>query len=218
MPLLKSRMQHDALSRTFRTLLGATLLVGCTPKHPENPALDAFPAGVDGTTNVTYYDIHGRTAAELIAQLRRYGPRIPSGNFWAETFTPMRWTYRRRNDGGERCSLTNVHILVHTEMVMPRWTPPTDTEPGVAAAWAQAMAGLQTHEIGHKDISARAAHEVLDRLKAISTDCDAIETVSQKTTAAILTKLSADQAIYDAETRHGLTQGAVFPPRKTGAP
>jgi predicted secreted Zn-dependent protease len=202
----------------FVSLGAVALLAGCTPKHPENPALDAFPPGVDGSTEITYYDVHGRTAAQLVAQLRQLGPRMGAGNFWAETLSPMRWTYRRRNDGGERCSLADVHILVATNIIMPRWVPPVDTEPGVYAAWNQSMAALESHEIGHKDISARAAREVLSRLNAISTDCGDIPTVVKRTTDAIMTKLSADQARYDAETRHGLTQGAVFPPRRVAMP
>jgi predicted secreted Zn-dependent protease len=133
----------------------------CATTHPENPDLDKFPPGVAGSTDVTYYDIHGSTARELVTQLRLLGPKLPSGAFWAETQSPIRWTWRSKPDGAGRCTLTQVQVLVHSEMTMPRWVPPADTEPGLYAAWQKSMAALQTHEIGHKDISARAAREIL---------------------------------------------------------
>ena len=205
-------------SRAFACCSLGALLAGCATKHPDNPALDLFPAGVDGSTDITYYDIHGRTARELVAQLRQLGPRTSTGAFWAEAQSPMLWTYRTRTDGGERCSLTNVHILVHTEITMPRWVPPADTEPGVYDQWQESMAALTMHEVGHKNISAHAAREVLDRLKAISTDCNDIGTVAARATDAIMVKMRADQAKYDAETHHGQTQGVAFPPPKKPVP
>jgi predicted secreted Zn-dependent protease len=196
-----------------RCLLGV-LLAGCAAKHPENPALDAFPPGIAGSTDITYYDVHGRTAQELVAQLRTLGPKTLTGAYWAETHSPIRWTWRTKPDGGGRCTLQQVQVVIRSEMLMPRWVPPADTEPGLYDAWRQSMAGLQTHEIGHKDISARAAREVLQRLNAVSTFCEGLSTEVKRMTDGIMTKLAFDQAQYDAETRHGLTQGTVFPPRR----
>jgi len=192
---------------------GAFTAIACATTHPENPDLDKFPPGVAGSTDITYYDVHGRTARELLAQLRELGPKTSSGSFFAETRSPMRWTWRTKADGGGRCTLTQVQVLVHSEMTMPRWVPPADTEPGVYTAWQKAMAALQTHEIGHKDISARAAREILQRLNSVSTFCTGLGDEVKRMTDAIIARERSEQSAYDAETRHGATQGAVFPPR-----
>lgn len=185
----------------------------CATTHPENPDLDKFPPGVAGSTEITYYDIQGSTARDLVTQLRLLGPKLPSGAFWAETRSPMRWTWRTKPDGGGRCTLTQVQVLVHAEMTMPRWVPPADTEPGLYASWQKSMAALQTHEIGHKDIAAATAREILQKLNAVSTFCTGLSDEVKRMTDGILARDRAEQDAYDAQTRHGLTQGTAFPPR-----
>lgn len=204
--------RHSARAAFAAALLSGAL-AACAPKHPDNPALDAFPPGVAGSTDVTYYDVTGRTARELVAQLRALGPKTSTGAYWAETRSPMRWTWRSKPTGGGFCELTSVQVFVRSEMTMPRWIPPADTEPGLYDAWKRSMAALQTHEIGHKDISARAARQVLQQLNAVHSYCDGLSAEIKRLTDGIMARTAAEQAQYDLTTRHGLTQGTAFPPR-----
>src|SRR5215471_21134032 len=103
----------------------ALLTLGCATVHPENPALDAFPPGVAGSTDVTYYDIHGTTARELVTEMRRLGPKTETGSFFGETQSPLRWEWRLRHDGA-RCTATDVSVSIRSEITLPRWTPPSD--------------------------------------------------------------------------------------------
>jgi len=193
----------------------AVAATACATTHPENPELDKFPPGVAGSTDITYYDIHGRTARELSLQLRELGPKTSSGAFFAETSSPIRWTWRSKASGTGQCMLTQVQVIIHSEMTMPRWVPPADTEPGVYASWLKMISALQTHEIGHKDIAARAAREILQRLNGVNTFCTSLSNDVKRLTDAIITRERSEQLAYDAETRHGVTQGATFPPRPT---
>lgn len=190
-----------------------SIVLACAPKHPDNPALDAFPPGVAGSTDITYYDVKGHTARELVTQLRELGPKTSTGAYWAETRSPMRWTWRSKATGGGFCELTSVQVIVRSEMTMPRWVPPADTEPGLYDAWKRSMAALQTHEIGHKDISARAARQVLEKLNGVHSYCDGLSAEIKRLTDDIMARTAAEQAQYDLVTRHGLTQGTAFPPR-----
>jgi predicted secreted Zn-dependent protease len=201
------------LLRVCMLLGAASVATACVMTHPENPDLDKFPPGVAGSTDITYYDIHGRTGRELVLQLRELGPKLPSGAFWAETHSPIRWTWRTKPDGNGRCTLTQVQVQIRSEMTMPRWMPPADTEPGLYASWQKSMAALQTHEIGHKDIAARAAREILQKLNAVSTFCNGLSAEVSRMTDGIMARERTEQSAYDAETRHGLTQGTAFPPR-----
>jgi predicted secreted Zn-dependent protease len=198
--------------RRTLALVSATMLVACAPKHPENPALDAFPPGVVGSTDIAYYDIHGRTAPELVAEMRRLGPKTSGSSFFGETRTPIRWDWRTRNDGA-LCQVTSARVYVRSQITLPRWTPPADTVPGLAAQWQEFLGALEQHEIGHKDISGREAQEILHRLQSMSTSCASLTTEAKRLTDGIIARGSAEQARYDIDTRHGLTQGAVFPPR-----
>jgi predicted secreted Zn-dependent protease len=192
------------------------VLAGCATTHPENPAFDSFPAGVSGTTDVVYYDVHGRTAGELVADMRRLGPKSTAGGtFFGETQSPMRWSWRIRNEG-VTCSLRDVRVRVASQVTLPRWTPPADTIPGLAAQWQTFLAALQVHEIGHKDISARAAAEIVHKLQALNSSCSSLSDAAHRSTDAIVARSRDEQLRYDAETRHGVTQGAVFPPRRVG--
>lgn len=191
----------------------ALLAMACATAHPENPALDAFPPGVAGSTDVTYYDVHGTTARELVAEMRRLGPKTETGaSFFGETHSPLRWDWKTRHDG-PNCTVNDVNVYVRSEITLPRWTPPSDAPPALVEQWKQFLTALETHEIGHKDISGRAARDVLTAIRRLNTSCVSFSAEAKRVTDGIVTRLRVEQAEYDAQTRHGATQGATFPPR-----
>ncbi len=189
------------------------IAAACATTHPENPALDAFPPGVAGSTDVTYYDVHGTTARELVAEMRRLGPKTETGAiFFGETHSPLRWEWKTRHDG-PTCTASDVGVYVRSDITLPRWSPPADAPPALIEQWKQFLAALETHEIGHKDISARAARDVLTAIRRLNTMCTSFSVEAKRVTDGIVTRLRIEQATYDAQTRHGATQGATFPPR-----
>jgi hypothetical protein len=101
-------------------------------------------------------------------------------------------------------------VTVNAQITLPRWTPPADTEPGLATEWARFVTALETHEAGHKDISAKAGSEIVTRLRGLSGLCSQINTRAGDLARAIVDKAGDDQKTYDAVTRHGLTQGTAF--------
>ena len=177
---------------------------------PRNKALDSYPAGVIGRTDVIYYDVHGRTISELRADMRRLGPKIADSSFVGETRSPMRWTWRTETIGPSSCAIRDVTLSVNAQITLPRWTPPADTEPGLAAEWTRFLAALETHEAGHKDISAKAGRDIVERLRGLSGLCSLISTRANDLARDIVDRSSAEQKAYDAATRHGLTQGTAF--------
>src|SRR3954468_16714002 len=69
-------------------LVGLATGAASCASAPHNPVLDGYPAGVEGRTSVSYYDISGRTYAELHADMRRLGPKNYGGSFVGETRSP----------------------------------------------------------------------------------------------------------------------------------
>ena len=207
--------------RSSTCLIASTLLslaLGCATTHPENPALDAYPKGIAGSTEVTYYDIHGSTARELVAEMRKLGPKTSSGGiFFGETQSPLRWDWRLHTDG-PMCSTTSVNVYVRSEITLPRWTPPSGAPPDLVAQWKQFIVALETHEIGHKDISGRGARDVLTALRRLTVSCSTFSAEAKRSTDGILARMRVEQEMYDAGTRHGATQGATFPSRLIVAP
>ncbi len=176
---------------------------------PRNPVLDSYPAGIIGHTTVIYYEVHGRTFDEVRADMRRLGPKVADSSFVGETRSPMRWSWRTESTNGI-CTTRDVTVSVNAQITLPHWTPPTDTEPGLAAEWARFVTALETHEAGHKDISAKAGSEIVARLRALSGLCAQLGTRANDLAHAIVDKASDEQKTYDAVTRHGLRQGTGF--------
>ena len=187
---------------------GVILVAGCA-SAPRNPVLDSYPAGIIGHTTVMYYDVHGRSFDEVRADMRRLGPKVADSSFVGETRSPMRWTWRTESANGT-CSIRSVSVSVNAQITLPRWSPPADTEPGLAAEWTRFISALETHEAGHKDISAKAGSEIVERLNGLSGLCSQIGTRANDVARAIVDKASDQQKTYDAATRHGLTQGTAF--------
>lgn len=177
---------------------------------PRNKVLDSYPSGVSGRTSIIYYDVHGRTFAELRADMHRLGPKVADSSFVGETRSPMSWKWRTEPTGRSSCMLRDVALSVNAQITLPRWTPPADTEPGLAAEWTRFIAALETHEAGHKDITAKAGREILDRLRSLSGACSQLGTRANELAKQIVDRSAAEQKEYDAATRHGLTQGTSF--------
>jgi predicted secreted Zn-dependent protease len=172
--------------------------------------LDTYPAGVEGRTSVTYYDVQGRTYAELHADMRRLGPKIYGSSFVGETRSPMTWSWRTQSATGGSCSLRDIRVRVNAEILLPRWTPPADADSNLVAEWKRFIAALETHEAGHKDISARAGRDLKDQLRGLTGLCSQVGMRANDIARRIIDEATQAQKRYDAETRHGLTQGTGF--------
>jgi len=196
--------------KTTLLSVACTLLSAACASAPRNPVLDKYPSGVNGRTTVLYYDVHGRTFEEVRADMHRLGPKIDGTSFVGETRSPMRWRWRTESIGGTGCSIREVTVLVNAQITLPRWTPPADTEPGLAAEWTRFIAALETHEAGHKDISAKAGREIIERVRGLSGPCSQLGTRVNDVARVIVERAHEQQQVYDAQTRHGLTQGTAF--------
>ena len=187
----------------------ALLGVACA-SSARNPVLDAYPAGVIGRTTVTYYDVHGRTFAEVRADMHRLGPKVADSSFVGETRSPMHWSWRTESTGSGMCSIPNPSVSVNAQITLPRWTPPPDSEPGLATEWNRFIAALEKHEAGHKDISAKAGHDLVEQLRNLSGPCSQISMRANDIARVIVDRADEQQKAYDAATRHGITQGTSF--------
>lgn len=172
-----------------------------------------LPTGVKVITRTAYYDVHGASARELAADLRRQGPRDAEGRTQAgAASSPVRWQYVKRASGSE-CRAASVRVIVHTDILLPRWVPPVDTEPGLPAQWTAFIAALAVHEQGHQEISVRHAERIRKGIAAMRANCRSFDGQVERANKRVMTAMRSAQAAYDADTRHGLTQGTGFPPR-----
>jgi predicted secreted Zn-dependent protease len=146
----------------------------------------------------------------LRADMRRQGPKISDSSFVAETRSPMRWEWKYQTEGTSSCSIRDLRVHVTAQILLPRWTPPVDTEPGIYAEWNRFVTALETHEAGHKDISAKAASEIAQRVSPLSGSCSFIGQRASDIARSIADRVQDQQHQYDAQTRHGMTQGTML--------
>jgi hypothetical protein len=66
--------EKDDMLRGMRVSSLAVIVLSACASGTGNPSLDEFPHGATGGAEVTYHDIKGSTAQQLVAEMRRLGP------------------------------------------------------------------------------------------------------------------------------------------------
>jgi predicted secreted Zn-dependent protease len=155
---------------------------------------------------VTYYDISGSTEAELRAQMTALGPVDPhDNNKHVDAYVDWNISWNWPGYGTSDCDLSSAEVGYELSVTMPRWTPSADANPELVAKWENYIRALKTHEAGHLENIINNYQTVLTAIQSATCDtADAAATTSLET-------LRKSDAVYDSETNHGATQGAVFP-------
>ena len=163
--------------------------------------------GVSVTEQSKLYDVEGKDAHELRANLDAQGPEDEHGRHDALTKWYVKWHYDY--DRGDRCRLKNIRVTLDIKRTMPRWVAET---PELVERWHRYLDALKTHEDGHAKNGHDCARAILARLQALApqADCDRAEELANAQGNAELDTARQRDASYDAETHHGRTQGATF--------
>ena len=157
---------------------------------------------------VKYYDVSGGTAAELRAQMSAKGP----DHYDAYTRWYVRWRYKYRQQGG-LCALSEISVDLEITTTLPRWRNQRAASPALREQWQRYLTALTTHELGHARNGADAAQAVdaaLTRLPPAAS-CERLAAGANATGQGVLLQHNRFDADYDQTTKHGRTQGAVFP-------
>lgn len=162
---------------------------------------------------IQYYDIVGRSAQELRDQMNAKGPtgrrgdRVDGHTHWKTS-----WKFRYA-PSGEGCTFTSIEVVTAGIITLPRWTGEADASGALAKQWGDFSAALLRHEKGHFAHGLKAAGEIeaLGRSFRVPGSCATIESEFAQQAKAIIDKYRAADAAFDADTRHGKTQGVRFP-------
>jgi predicted secreted Zn-dependent protease len=157
------------------------------------------------------YAITGSTAEHLRAMIGGRGARRAEGRFPGYTDWLIDWTCEpRRADDVTRPG--RVAVLVSATMTLPAWTPPAWAAPELVASWRAYLEALELHERGHVDIAVAAGRRMLDGLQALPgfASADLLQEGARGVAERAIRAARRAELEYDAETRHGRTQGAVL--------
>jgi predicted secreted Zn-dependent protease len=187
-------------------------LAGCATLRPKAPI--TLPSTVwPNDTQVFWYDVEGDTEAQLRQAMDAIGPSDQHGERHdAYTAWYVNWNFPF-SETEEGCSIGPVSTSVRVVITLPRWRGFTDEADGLVVRWRQYLEALKEHESGHRETAFQAAYAITLRLADVppKPTCEEAEAAANSIARQLLEQHRAHDANYDEETRHGATQGAVFP-------
>jgi predicted secreted Zn-dependent protease len=115
----------------------------------------------------------------------------------------MRWGWRARSGGG--CDLSKPSIDFRARTLLPRLVGERDLDPALQARWRAFLAAVHAHEARHVRYAYDHRKDVAAAIRA--SDCANADAAA----AAAVRAIAQRDFDYDRATRHGITEGAVFP-------
>lgn len=128
--------------------------------------------------SITYFQIGGRTAAELDAEMARKGPLTQATGSRHPGATQIRFggdlTYTRR---GNRCAIDDVRVTVQTKLILPRWKNRKTASKEMALLWDALAADIKRHEERHAEIARQHARMLEQQLMKLrpERDCEVLQ-------------------------------------------
>jgi predicted secreted Zn-dependent protease len=158
-----------------------------------------------------YYDVEGISVAELRSQMKQNGTKWNDGKVYAAlTSWDIRYSWDVFYEDG-KCFVKSVKTDVEITYALPRRIP-MNQDPTFTAMWNDYVVRLKEHEFGHKDIAVKTASEInqeIASLEGFESEWD-LEREAKRRAGDKLRQLKTLQVVYDDETRHGETQGAIL--------
>jgi len=116
-------------------------------------------ANVKATLNITHYDIHAKTVAQAIKQIRSNGPKSSGLDAWALFRSDISTEYRFQSDA-TGCSLLADNTTVLGEIIVPKWINIAQTSPKTQRWWRDFSAFILEHENLHYQATLEQAKEL----------------------------------------------------------
>lgn len=215
------------LSLASVAVLGLAVLVA-RPDLARNGALEGYVGGLaaggglplaSGTstepvrTTVTErtYRVTGSRADEMLASMAAASPRVEGETFFGLTVTQMSFRYVHAA-AGRSCALHDVQVALDVSVALPAWTPGRDAGYDLRRDWARFESSLRRHEEHHRVLAERGARAIqreMDGLAAAT--CAAVDAEARRRAERVRIETDAAHRLYDDQTGHGRTQGAVWP-------
>ncbi len=182
-------------------LAGLTLTASVAAVQPPSTGPLAGIPNLD----VQYYDVSGRSVAEIRAAINRVRPRDPNDGLAVDAVNRWYISWRWPSNGRGGCDLARTEMRFTATLRMPRLVNRAVTPRAVLARWDAYMAALARHEAGHLRHAYDNMGSVLRAIRAST--CNRANEAGR----AAVRVLARWDVTYDRQTRHGFTQGAHFP-------
>ncbi|KKR62592.1 hypothetical protein A2643_03060 [Candidatus Nomurabacteria bacterium RIFCSPHIGHO2_01_FULL_39_220] len=184
--------------------------------NPSDNFIDlSSETGLTTLIDETNYEIRGQTESEVFYQLSSCAPfknEKESSFGTAVTNSNINWKYDFTYTKGQVCEIKNIAVGLHINIVMPKWKNQPATNSALTHKWNTFISNLRTHEDSHIEFAKKSANEIFYYLNNLSSTraCAPSKQYIEKRLRSINAELDETNIDYDAKTRHGKTQGAVF--------
>jgi len=166
------------------------------------------------TVKYTYYDIRGSKANDLRKQMDALGPLSAKDemHYDGRTGWSISWKSRSQNNGKE-CLKFTIILRMQINYTMPKWVNYNKAPVSLRRHWDKYYNALDLHEQGHGNHGVMALEEIERSVPKIQKgkSCQQLKQAFKGDVHIIIDKYNQIDVKYDEETRHGFTQGAVFP-------
>lgn len=192
-----------------------TSCTGATPSYQKPEALSLEDASATLTKVVeptSYYQVYGDSVSELRRSIESCPVRAAvAGPYHASTARNINWSYSVSQLGDGMCALHNPRVGLHISQLLPTFTPSASTPAKTSAKWNNYATNLAIHEQEHTRLATTHAENLAASLQDISPmKCELLRSHVDVTIKTAIALLDAQDELYDTQTNHGATQGAVL--------
>ena len=165
------------------------------------------------TEKFEYYEVCGCDEEALHCDLRKKCVRWDDGHKYDSlTSWDVKWDHEYDRTS-KTCTVNSFRPIVEITFRYPKWIMADNAPKPLVEKWDRYIRNLITHENGHRDRVLEAAADLsraVDQLPP-SPSCDDLDRNVRELFRARMKLMKEDQRVYDETTKHGATQGALFP-------
>ena len=174
--------------------------------------LDLADAGTVLYASLATYPVAGSDAQSIAMSVNGGGAVAGRDQFIGYHAWRISWKVEPRALSGE-CGIVQATVFLDSRITLPEWVPTPDADSVLQAQWSEFFLALKEHEAGHQLLVMGGAERVRRALLEVRAPrCEQIVARADSAGQVVLASIREEDARYDAETRHGATQGAIWPP------
>jgi len=173
-----------------------------------------YPITFDSNLHVETYEVAGKTVNEISKSLEANAiadPHEPGSRYYALTRWQLGgdWSVRPSARG---CQVTGGNITLALTMTLPSLST-SGVSADTLKRFNTFIEKTILHENGHVELALQGARDYQRALgnHSAASNCDALKTQLSDLFRRSFNSIDRANLDYDAKTKHGLTQGAVFP-------
>jgi len=180
-------------------------------KTQSSQGVKIFPPVVN--EKYEYYEVCGCCEEELYCDLKKKCVTWTDGKKYDSlTSWDIKWDHGY-DQASKTCAVNSFKPIINITFRFPKWNRTDEAPQSLIEKWDRYFNNLLTHENGHRDMVVQAMNDLSHAVAQLSPApaCVDLDNSMRSLFRRQMEKLKKDQREYDDTTKHGATQGAVFP-------